>query len=57
MFNLPNDIINLIMDFKIEAEQKDNKKKMLIELNNVISYAKYEENDILSVYEQYKNIY
>lgn len=78
--NLPDDIIKYIMDIKTEEEQKDNKKKMLIELNDVISYAKYDfyedcqvynydyhtwtdyvnnfkGNVILSVYEQYKNIY
>jgi len=42
MFNLPDDIINLIMEYKIEAEQKDNKKKMLKELNDVIFHAKFD---------------
>ena len=79
--NLPDDIIKLIMDIKTEEEQKDNKKKMLKELNGIISYAKFNfaeyckehnlnyidfdhhintnkfTNEILYVYEDYKNIY
>lgn len=72
MFNLPDDIIDLIMEYKTEEEQKDNKNKMIKELKGVISYAKYNlnefdfddhintnkfTNEILYVYEDYKNIY
>jgi len=81
MFNLPDDIIDLIMEIKTKEEQKDNKNKMLKELNGVISYAKFNfmeycrehnlnyidfddhintnkfTNEILLVYEHYKNIY
>lgn len=42
MFNLPDDIIDLIMEYKTEEEQKDNKNKMIKELKGVISYAKYD---------------
>jgi hypothetical protein len=49
MFNLPDDIIDLIMEYKVEAEKidkenkifKDNKNKMIKELKGVISYAKF----------------